>query len=109
MDAGALVIVHLVNPSEKYWGILVSLGVPGATVRGINLSSFDDWVNAVAYEDEPALGLATVFFPLHRLERIFVDEQIGQVESLAQTFERRVGISFHEYLTAANSPGSATN
>lgn len=107
MEAGALVIVHLVNPTEKYWGVLVSLGVPGATVRGINLSTFDDWINAVAYEEEPALGLVTVFFPLHRLERIFLDEQIGQVESLAQAFERRVGISFQEYL-ASSSPGSST-
>ena len=38
--AGALVIVHLSNPTEKYWGLLQDLGVAGVTVRGISLASF---------------------------------------------------------------------
>jgi hypothetical protein len=109
MDAGSLVIVHLVHPSEKYWGVLVALVTHGVTVRGINLSSFDDWINAVAYEEEPALGLVTVFFPLHRVERIFLDEEIGQVASMAQHFERRVGMTFFEYLAHQRKVEPSTN
>ena len=41
---GALVIVHLINPTEKFWGILQELGVAGVMLRGINVSSFDDWM-----------------------------------------------------------------
>lgn len=91
MDPGAIVVLHLVNPPEKYWGVLHGMSVAGIEVRGISLSSFDDWMNSLLYDDEAALGLATIFFPLHRLERMFLDEKVGQVESLSELFARRVG------------------
>ena len=62
------------------------------------MSSFDDWLSSVINDFEPSLGLATIFFPLSRVERMFLDEQVGQVESLAQSFERRVGKSVEAYL-----------
>ncbi len=98
MARGSIVILNLVNPSEKYFGVLESLTRPGVTLRCINLSSFDDWLRSVANDPRPALGLATVFFPLSRVERMFLDEQVGEVESLSQTFERRVGRPVTEYL-----------
>ena len=99
MKPGAIVVLCLVNPSEKYWGILQSVDQPGVTLRGINLSSFDDWVRAITRDPgEPSLGLTTTFFPLHRIERMYLDEPVGQVESLCQSFERRVGASVDEYL-----------
>jgi hypothetical protein len=98
VEPGALVVLHLVNPPEKYWGVLRGLGVAGIEVRGIGLSSFDDWMNSLLYDEEVALGLATIFFPLHRLERLFLDERVGQVESLAELFERRVGRPVREVI-----------
>lgn len=98
MDPGAIVVLHLVNPQEKYWGILRAMGVAGIEVRGIGLSSFDDWMNSLLYDDEAALGLATIFFPLHRLERMFLDERVGQVESLCEIFARRVGRPVREVI-----------
>ena len=103
MNSGAIVVLHLVNPSEKYWGILESLAQPGITVRGISLSSFEDWVSAVIHQDEAmALGLTTIFFPMARVERMFLDEPVGQIESLAQSFERRVGMAIGDYLGSAD-------
>ncbi|MCP4658805.1 MAG: hypothetical protein GY856_25620 [bacterium] len=93
--------MHLMNPSEKYWGVLESLAVPGLTLRGINLSSFDDWTRSIACEENPTMGLSTVFFPMPRVERMFLDEQVGEVESLCQRFERRVGMAVEEYLGPA--------
>ncbi len=98
MAPGSIVILYLVNPTEKYWGVLESLTQPGITLRAINLSSFDDWLSSIATDLRPALGLATVFFPLSRVERMFLDEQVGEVESLSQNFERRVGKSVAEFL-----------
>ncbi len=109
MRPGSIVILYLFNPTEKYWGILQSLTQPGITVRAINLSSFDDWLRSVAHDLEPALGLATVFFPLTRVERMFLDEQVGEVESLSQTFERQVGRSVREYLGLAPSTEEPAN
>jgi hypothetical protein len=99
MKSGAIVVLHLVNPNEKYWGLLESLAEAGITLRGISLTSFEDWVSAVVHQDEGmALGLTTIFFPMARVERMFLDEPVGQIESLAQSFERRAGMSLGDYL-----------
>ena len=93
-----LVIAHLVNPTEKFWGVLLDLGPSGIVLRAIGVSAFDDWLVQVATGKGEALGLSTMFVPLFRVERIFVDEQVGEVESYAQRFERRVGMSVRAYL-----------
>ncbi len=95
---GSLVIVHLVNPTEKFWGFLQDLGVAGLMLRGINLSSFDDWMGQAAHRGDQALGLSTMFVPLFRVERVFLDEPVGEVESYRQRFHRRVGLPVERYL-----------
>lgn len=95
---GSLVIVHLVNPTEKFWGVLQDLGVAGVTLRGLNVSSFDDWMSQAARREEQTLGLSTMFVPLFRIERIFLDEPVGEVESYRQRFLQRVGMSVESYL-----------
>ena len=98
ISPGALVIVHLVNPTEKFWGVLQELGVAGVMLRGINVSSFDDWMAQAARPGEQSLGLSTMFVPLFRVERIFLDEAVGEVESYRQRFHGRVGIPVEQYL-----------
>jgi hypothetical protein len=95
---GALVIVHLVNPTEKFWGVLQELGVAGVMLRGINVSSFDDWMAQAMRPGEQSLGLSTMFVPLFRVERIFLDEAVGEVESYRQRFQSRVGVAVERYL-----------
>ena len=97
IGAGSLVIVHLAQPSEKLWGVLVRLAPEGVTLRGISVSSFDDWARGVA-RSEATLGLVTTFVPLFRVERIFLDEQVGEVESYGQRFRRMVGGPVEEHL-----------
>jgi hypothetical protein len=96
--AGAIVIVHLVNPTEKLWGLLQDLGVAGVTLRGISLASFDDWMRQATRPGDQSLGLSTLFVPLFRVEKIFLDEPVGEVESYRQRFARRVGIPVERYL-----------
>lgn len=94
----SLVIVNLVNPKEKFFGVLGSLSAAGITVRAVNLDSFDDWIRQIASGEEPDLDLMTMFFPLFRVERIFLDEPSGAIKSFAQRFEEVVGRPIHEYL-----------
>jgi hypothetical protein len=105
MEPGAIVILHLHNPTEKFWGVLERLSEHGVILRGLNLSSFDDWIaQAAAGDDEPpSIGLATMFVPMIRVERLFLDEQVGAVESYCQRFERRVGQSVYGYLGVGRS------
>ncbi len=96
--AGELVIAHLVNPTEKLWGVLHALDATGVTLRAINVESFEDWMAQINRDEPQALGLGTMFVPLFRVERIFLDEQIGTVESYSGRFERRTGLSVADYL-----------
>ena len=106
VEPGSIVIVHLTHPTEKYWGVLEALAVHGVTLRGLNVESFDDWTRSIAYETNPSLGLATIFFPMTRIERMFLDERVGEVESLRELFERRVGHSLEGYLHATGGDAS---
>ena len=102
---GSLVIVHLINPTEKFWGVLQELAVAGVMLRGINVSSFDDWMAQAARQGDQTLGLSTMFVPLFRVERIFLDEPAGSVKSYAQRFAQVVGREVDEYLADPDGVG----
>lgn len=91
MKAGEIVLVHLVSPREKFWGVLHDTSPSGVTVRGIALDSFESWTREIARGAETSSFPATVFFPLHRVERVFADETSGEVASYAERFRAIVG------------------
>jgi hypothetical protein len=99
MKPGSFVVVYLVNPKERYWGALQDITPAGATLRGLDIASFDDWCRQVAARAEAAIDLTTVFFPIMRIEKIILDEASGGGRSMQQTFERIVGSSVEEYLS----------
>jgi len=98
VEVNSIVIVNLISPKEKMWGQILLLEPKGVTVRGIDLDSFDDFIRQVIRQEETAVGLNTVFFPMHRVERIMVDEPSGSIPSLAQRFHAKVGLTIQEYL-----------
>ena len=98
MDPGDLILVHLSQPNEKFWGILERLDGVGVVMRGLSVDSFDDWMAQAASDEPPMLGLVSMFVPLFRVERIFRDEPVGPVASYAQRFEQRVGSSVEAFL-----------
>lgn len=97
MKKFSAVVVHLQNPREKMWGILLSIQTSGITVRGIDLNSFEDWTRSVA-RGESEMGLSVTFLPNHRVERVNKDETIGSVQSFADIFEARVGTNVWTHL-----------
>ncbi|MDQ3281064.1 MAG: hypothetical protein M3Q69_06605 [Acidobacteriota bacterium] len=94
----ALVILNLVNPKEKFFGVLRALSPAGITMRAMNLDSFDDWIHQIARGEEAEIEMVTMFVPLFRVERIFLDEPAGTVKSYSQRFEQVVGRSVGDYL-----------
>jgi hypothetical protein len=86
---GALVIVTLGNPRDKFWGIILTLAREGLSVSGIELASFDDL--AVIVKDGEPYTPAVVFFPMHRIERIDLDQPDGGLPSLSQRFRAKTG------------------
>jgi len=98
MEPHSIVVLSLHSPKEKLWGELLDISTAGVTLRGIDLSSFDDFVSQVLHPEGDRMGLPTLFFPMVRIERIALDEARGSIPSLAETFEIKVGRSLGEYL-----------
>jgi hypothetical protein len=94
---GSPVIVNLHSPREKLWGVLLDLTAAGVFLRGIDLNTFEDWVQMVV-RGERNLGLTHVFLPMWRVERVALDESIDDIPSLAAQFFSRAGLTFSEYL-----------
>ena len=103
----SLVIVNLVNPKEKFFGVLRALSPAGVTMLAVNLDSFDDWIRQIARnDDEQEIVMITMFVPLFRVERIFLDQPAGAIKSYAQRFEQVVGMSVGAYLGDAGAAPS---
>lgn len=98
MDPHSIVVISLHSPKEKLWGELLDISSAGVTLRGIDLSSFDDFIAQVLHPEGDRVGLPSLFFPMLRIERIALDEARGSIPSLAEIFERKIGRSLAEYL-----------
>jgi hypothetical protein len=98
MKIHSTVLVVLHSPREKVWGQLCELNPAGVTIHGLDLNAFEEWLKQWGTEEE--CGLATVFYPLHRVERMELDETIGDLPSLEQRFQQRTHLTLAEYLNA---------
>lgn len=91
METGALVVLTCAAPREKFFGVLVNLTTVGATIRGVSLDTFEDWLRQLQAGSEQLIGPVTLFFPSHRLERIELDETSGAAEGLGDRVRRLCG------------------
>jgi hypothetical protein len=98
MEPNSIVIISLHTPKEKVWGELVEVSAAGVTIRGTDVSAFDDFVSQVLHPEGERVGLPTLFFPMVRVERIALDEPHGSIPSLAGMFEQKVGRTLGDYL-----------
>ena len=89
---GNVVVVTLNMPREKFWGTLLALTPAGASLRGIDLNSLDDFARQVRDGDQVDANI--VFFPMHRIERIESDDRNGEIPSLQERFENKAGRTF---------------
>jgi hypothetical protein len=98
---GAIVLITLNSPREKFWGAVLDLNPAGISVRGVDLNSFDEVIGMVR-ADEHVMP-ATVFFPLNRMERMELDVSSGPIPSLADRFAAKSGHSAVHFLGVAES------
>jgi hypothetical protein len=87
---GAVVIVTLSTPREKFWGMILALAAEGLSLSGVELASFEDL--AVMVKDGEPFSPAVVFFPMHRIERVELDLPDGNLPSLSQRFLAKTGL-----------------
>jgi hypothetical protein len=87
---GAMVILTLGNPRDKFWGAILALTPEGLSLCGIELASFEDLVSMV--KDGEPFSPNVVFFPMHRIERMELDLPDGSIPSLSQRFASKTGL-----------------
>ena len=97
--AGAVVLVTLNNPREKFWGAIVELAAAGLSIRGLDLNCFDD--SASMLHSGEAFEPNLVFFPMQRVERIELDASAPGIPSLAQRFANKTGLDAERFLSGA--------
>ena len=95
---GAIVVLYLQSPRERFWGVLRSLDGTGVSVLGLDLQSFDDWLHQEAEGGRQEIVPSLVFFPLQRVEKILLEPSSGELPSLAGRFEKRMGKDLLTYL-----------
>lgn len=98
VETGALVVVHCIQPKEKLWGVVLRLDELGVVVRGLDLNTVEDWLHQTIAGEEPLIGPSTVFLPMHRVERIFLDESSGAAAGIGDRFRRATGGDVTEIL-----------
>ena len=106
IDRGSVVLLTLHTPREKIVGVLLRLAPAGVELRCVALESLDDLARQVR-AGEPAIA-CTVFFPMHRVERMELDESAGELPSLAQSFAANAGRSLQEIFSGrhgSENPG----
>ncbi len=88
---GALVLMHCGSPREKLWGLLLRLDAVGVVLRGLDLNSVEDWMRQESGGGEDLISPSTLFVPMHRVERLYLDERSGVAESIAERFRAMTG------------------
>jgi hypothetical protein len=104
---GAIVIATLANPREKFWGAILQLSAVGLSLRGVDLSSFDNFISQI--RDGEPLAAGVLFFPMHRVERLELDLPEGTLPSLAQRFAQKTGQDPAPMLVSEFLPGAGEN
>lgn len=101
ISVGQCVIVYLADPREQVFGMLMQMAASGVVVRGLSISSVDDWLRELSpewAEESAGYGLATTFFPMHRVEKMSLDEASYGAPPIHERFLQRTGFAFSEFI-----------
>jgi hypothetical protein len=92
---GAVVLVTLNHPREKYWGSVIAVTPAGISLRGVDLNSFEDFARQVKAGED--VVPSAVFFPMHRVERMEMDSRNGEIPSIQERFFSKTARSFSDF------------
>lgn len=88
---GAMVLLTLHSPRQKFFGQLLELSTCGVGLRGVPVESLEDLARQIRGGEHA--GASTLFFPMHRVERMELDEPTGELPSLGESFAESAGCS----------------
>ncbi len=94
---GAIVVVSLSAPREKFWGALLALAPAGVSIRGLDIASLDEAVRTLRRGE--AAEPATIFFPMHRVERIELDVAVSGIPAVGERISAATSRDVREFLS----------
>lgn len=90
-EVGQWVVLVLRDPRERIWGRLLGLEPSGVALRGLDVKPWEEILQVVRSGDLDQLSMGTRYFPLHRVESMYLDEPSSGTPSLREEFLRRTG------------------
>jgi len=97
-ERGQLVVVLLREPRERLWGRLLGVEAAGIALRGVDVSPWEEIMGLVRKGDVEMVALSSRFYPMHRLESLYLDEPSSGVPSLGEQFLARTGMAPSDFL-----------
>ncbi|MBK8792266.1 MAG: hypothetical protein IPN59_03750 [Holophaga sp.] len=97
-ERGQLVVVLLREPRERLWGRLLGLEAAGIALRGVDVSPWEEIMGLVRKGEVEMVALSSRFYPMHRLESLYLDEPSSGVPSLGEQFLARTGMAPSDFL-----------
>ena len=97
LQRGDAVLAYLGDPQEKLFGVMHRMDASGVVVEAVDLSSFDEWIAQVERGEE-GVGPSVLFLPMRRVEKLLLDRRSGELPSLSERFQNRVGRSVQQVL-----------
>jgi len=88
-EQGSTVLLTLHSPRQKFFGVLMQFASAGVEMRGVPLESLEDLARLIRAGERA--GASTLFFPMHRVERMELDESVGELPSLGASFADKAG------------------
>jgi len=110
LGVGSCVVLYLAAPREQAFGVVLAMTTSGVVIRGMTLGSVEDWLrglDADAGEELASSSLSTTFYPMHRIEKMSLDEAAHGTPPIHERFARRTGMSFVEVAMRDASPPGA--
>lgn len=103
--AGAVVVLYLKEPRERFVGLLHSIDPAGVALDGIPLEAWEDWIAQWVKGEPGPLAPSWQFFPASRLEKLQLDRDAGELPSMSRQFAERTGKPLSAALRQAQDPG----
>ena len=97
MEPGDYVNLYVIDPIEKIWGRLVRIADAGVVVRGIDVKLIESF-RYQFQKEEPAVFPQTTFWPMRRIQKIDMDEAVGDIPSVIDSLKRTTGLPADEIL-----------
>ncbi len=99
-DEGSRVLLTLHSPRQKFFGVLLRLAVAGVEVRAVPLEALEDLARQIRAGERASIS--TLFFPMHRVERMELDAADGELPSLSESFAAQAGRPVEEVFGASS-------